>query len=808
MFWNALLDDLRLAARGLRRARGFTVVAVLTLGLAIGVLAGLYSVVHRVLLTPLPVVEPERLFHVSSSAPGSSMPEEFGLSREFLVHYAERSRLIEQIGSYSVFTNTLRLGDRAERIWMSAPSASLFPTLSVAPALGRWPNAEDRDPVVVISDRVWAEWFDRDPQVIGRQVEVFGAARSVVGVMPAEFRLPEEAVQLWFSRAITASDVERTGQFGLNLVVRARPGVDASTLAQEFTALARELPGRFGGSAAYAELMQQFRAVVRPLAEQVAGPFARPLWILLGAAALLLLIACANLANLFLVRAQARQRELAVRRALGAGRAHLLRLTLSESTLVALLAGVLALGLATVLLPLLLQVAPAELPRRSEVGIGVATVFAILGAALLASLLCGLLPAIKGAGVDLNSLREGGRGLTTRQHGLRQALVAGQAALALLLLVGAGLLMRSTHALLQVDPGYDPRQIYTFQIAPEQSQLKDASSYAQFHLGFLQRLAALPGVESAGIIENLPLNEGTSVVRARTEQMSVAVEDAALVNITYTAGDYFRSMDIGLLAGREFTVDDQQGRGHILVSRTAAERLWPGRDPIGQRLQREGQATWETVVGVVEDVLQDNLSSRPEPLIYLPLVGADPATSTVINSPAYVLKTARADVIGPEVRALLREVAPEAPLYREFTLEGLVRDSMTRLRFTLLTLGVAAGLALLLGAIGLYGVLSCMVVERTREIGIRVALGALPAQVRGMVVRQGARVVALGVAGGLATAALLGGALDSLLYGVNALDPFTYLVTALLLLLIGWLASAIPAHRAAALPPVLALRRE
>lgn len=803
-------SEARPLLRGLRNSSGYALTAVLMLALAAGVVAGLYTVVHQLLLTPLPYAEPQRLVYVAGTAPGSELTGEFGLSREFPVHYSERSQLLDGVATYSSFTNTLRADDRAERLWMSSASASLFATLGVAPALGRLPGPQDREVVVVLSDQLWAEWFNRDPTVIGRTVVLFGAARQVVGVMPPGFHFPQDNVLLWMSRQTMAADIQEVGSFENGMVARLKPGVSEAQLADELSVLARELPERFGGSTAYADTISKFRAVVRPLDVQLLGPYARPLWLLLGAGTLVLLIAGANLVNLYLIRAEGRQRELGVRRALGAQRLQLLRLQLTEALLIGAVAGVLAAALAAATLPLLLSMAPAEIPRLAGVQADGLTLGVALALAVCASLLAGLLAAWRGSAPELQRLREGGRGMTARQQWWRHGLVAGQSALALVLLIGAGLLLRSAQALREVDPGYDPSDLYTFQFAPEQAGLPrdDAAAWARFHQQFLQRLAALPGVERVGLIENVPLNEGTGTIKARSDEMAGPAASGALLNLTYTAGDYFRAMDIQVLAGRGFEAGDHEGRGSILVSERAARLLWPDADPVGRRLQREGQSQWDTVVGVVEDIQQSSLTGTPEPLIYLPLLGPDPATSEPLLSPGYVVKSRRADQIAADVRALVREVAPEAPIYRQFTMQQLVDDSMVQLTFTLLTLGIAAALALSLGAIGLYGVLSYGVAERTREIGVRMALGAPMPRVLRMIVVQGSRLVGLGVIIGLLVAAGLSQALGSLLYGVQAIDGYTYGLMALIMLAVGLIASYLPARRAAALDPMQALRRE
>ncbi len=801
--------DLRHAARALKRTPGFTVTAMVMLGLAIGATAGMFSVVNTVLLERLPYANPERLVHIAASAPGSEFPPEFGVAPEFLVQYREQSKLLEDVSTYNSFTSTLRTTDRVERVRMSWPTNAMFSTLGVQPVLGRLPLDDDEDRAVVLSYGLWNSWFGRDPSVLGRTLQVSGAERTVIGVMGPEFRFPDNDTTLWISSTIGPDDIETAGDFSIELVGRLAPGATPQMLADELTVLAQRLPERFGGTPAYARTIAQHRAVVRPLEEQMLGAVSRPLWVLLGATAIVLLIACANVANLFLVRTEGRHREMAMRRALGAARGRLMRLQMAEAVLVAGLAGVLAIVLAAVVLPIFLQAAPPGIPRLDQVGLSATSLLFTFIAAALSALICGGVPALRGSAPDLTRLRDGGRGTTGGRHWLRNGLVVAQTALALVLLIGSGLLLRSAYELKQVDPGYDTQDIFTFQIAPERPQLNDAHSFARFNLAFLDRLAALPGVQSAGLVENVPLNEGTGTTRLRTDATSAVAGEGTLVNFTYAAGDYFKTMGIAMLAGRPFTAEDHgNSRGNVVVSASAAKLLWPGRDPIGQRLQREGRTLWETVVGVTEDVLQENFQTPPQPVVYFPMVDPTPEGGRAISSPAYVIKTARADSIAADVRALVREVAPEAPMYRTYTMAGLVEESMVQLSFTLLTLGIAAGLALILGAVGLYGVLSYIVAARTREIGVRMALGARAAQVTTLVVAQGARVVGIGVAIGILVALAFTRSLGSLLYGVQPIDVATFVSMSLAMTAVGLIASYLPARKASNLDPIESLRRE
>jgi putative ABC transport system permease protein len=812
MSWNGWITDLRHGLRALRRSPGFTTMAVGTLGLAIGANAGIFSVVKTVLLDPFPYANVDRLVHIVASAPGSDYPPEFPVSSEFYLHYRERSRLIEDVSTYNSFTNTFRTPDRVERIRMSTPTSTLFSTLGARPILGRVPVDADEDRVVVISHALWSSWFGGDSSVIGRTYEIGGASRTVVGVMGPEFRFPEDGALLWLSGVIRPHDVNvgrfTSGPFGGPLVARLKPGVTPEMLARELTALARELPDRFGGSAAYARLISQHRAVVRPIDDELLGSTARPLWVLLAALGIVLLVACANVANLFLVRAEARQRDLAVRRAMGAGRAQLVRLQMAEAIVVAGLAGVLAAVLAMTTLPMILRAAPPGIPRLEDVHLDTATVLFTLGVAMLSAIVCGFAPATRASAPDLTRLREGGRGSTRARQWARDSLVVAQTAMALVLVIGSALLVRSFRALSSVDPGYETDNLFTFQIAPEGAHLVDAPAFARFHLDFMQRLRALPGVQSVGIVENVPLNEGTLSIALLTEDMPDDATSGVRLSLTWAAGDYFQTMGIDLLGGRTFEDrEHSESLGNVIVSRAAADRLWPRRNPIGRRIRVAGAEQWHTVVGVVEDVLQNDFRETPNALVYFPLVSSGP-TARPIASPAYVLKTPRAETIAAEVRALVREIAPTAPMYRVFTMAGLAADSMVQLSFTMLTLGIVSVLALILGVVGLYGVLSFVVAQRTREIGVRMALGAHPGQVRRMVVVQGSRVVGLGVAIGIAVALAVTRALDGLLYGVGAIDPLTFVGMGATMVAIGVMASYVPARRASSVDPIESLRGE
>ena len=797
--------DLAHGARALRRAPGFTVVAVATLGVSIAVNAGVFSVVDAVLLDPLPFPDADRLVQIMASAPGSDRRGEFSATADFYLQYRDEADLLEDIGAYNWFTSTVRADDRVERVAMSAVTTTFFSTLGVAPVLGRVPVPEDGVDVAVISHALWVTWFGADPAVIGRSYEIRNLTRTVIGVMGPEFRFPHELVVLWYPAPILEENVT-PGRGSRSLVGRMAPGVEHDDLQSQLETVARRLPERFGGPPEYARFFVHHRPVVRSVEEQLLGSVSQTLWVLLGSVGIVLLVACANVANLFLVRGENRQRDLVVRRAIGAGRSQLVRSQMAEALLVAGLGGTLAVFLARLSVPLLLEAAPGGIPRLDDVGLNGSTLLFTAVAALFAALVCGLVPALRASAPNLTRLRDVGRGSTRRRSWGRDGLVVAQTALALVLLIGSGLLVRSYWELRNVDPGYDVEDIFTFMIAPTGDHLVDGPSYARFHMAFMDRVAAMPSVESVGIVENLPLVERPQPIRIETLEMGNIAEGGTIVGRTWTGGEYFETMGIEVLRGRAFTDADHVSElGNAIISQSAADLLWPGEDPIGRRLRRQGSQLWETVAGVVEDVKQNNFRLAADPLIYLPLVGQTP-TSWIISSPGYAVKTAAADDIAPEVRALVRELAPNAPMYRVSTMETRSAEGMADLSFTMLILGIASMLTLVLGALGLYGVLSYVVAQRTQEIGVRMALGARAKQIQRMVVAQGTRVVMLGVAIGVLVAGSATRALRGLLFGIEAVDTVTFLGVSVTMLIVGLLASYLPARRASNVDPLESLR--
>jgi predicted permease len=804
------LRDAKHAFRSLLRSPSFFVISVATLALAIGAVAGMFNVVNTVLLKPLPFKNQEQLVFLQGTAPGSDLPEEFDLGLDFYTHYKDNSKLLDGIFTFGGGTSTFRTADRVERIQMAWPTNDMYATLGVRPQLGRLPVDADGDDVVLISDQMWGSWFGRDPNVIGKTYFVSDSMKRIIGVMPPEFQFPSDRTMLWVSTTVKLEDIN-PGDGGGVVVARMKPGVTLDQLQGELTTLARGMPDRFGGPPAYAKIISQFKARVSTMMDRVVSPAVKTsLWVLLGGVAVVLLIACANIANLFMVRAESRRRDSTVRRAIGASRVQLIRYQMTESLVVAFVAGVAAVGLSYVSLPMFLRAAPDNIPRLGEVTMNGQTLLAAFVLVLIVGVVCGIAPALRSSSPDLTALRDGGRGTTGRRQWGRDVLVVAQTALALVLLIGSALLIQSFNRLRHVDPGYTTRDIYTFQFAPDQPSLQDGPSVGRMHLDFMERLRGLPGVTDVGVVNNIPLDEGTPSFSTRSDVMR-GDADPLQINFNFTGGDYFKALGIDVLAGRTFTNNEAISPSrNIIISKSAADKLFPGMNALGHTVRPRfggSDSIPFTVVGIVGDVKQDDWRDSGEAVIYFSLTGPT-ADAWAMGSPAYVVKSTRAESMTKEVRALVREIAPEAPVYREYTMEFLAQRSMTQLSFTMLTLGVVSALALILGAVGLYGVLSYVVGQRTREIGVRMALGATKAAVRMEVVSQGAKVVLVGVVIGIFGALASTRVLATLLFDVKAVDPRVFVAMSAIMLGMGMLASYVPARRASRLDPIVALRND
>jgi predicted permease len=805
------LRDFKHAARGLLRAPGFTLVVVVTLALPIGANTAIFSVVKDVLLKPLPFPNGDRLVHIGGTAPGTDQPAELGVPDELYFEY-KGVQAIEDIGIYGTGSSTTRAEGNVDQLFVTQATPSVFTTLGAQPLIGRLPTDDDNDRVVVISHWMWQKWFNSDPAVLNKSYSFAGQTRAVIGVMKPEFRFPDERVAFWVPIAIRAAQVT-PGGFGPRAVARIKPGVTRDALVTELEPLARRVQQRLGGPAPYIKIMEHHHPVVKPLRDQLVGAIATPLWILLGTVGIVFLIACTNVASLFTVRTENRRRDLAVRRALGAGRGDLIRSQVSEAVLLAAAGGTAGALIAWAGVPVLVSAAPAAvsggfggapIPGLADARLDLITLLFTAAISGVAACAFGLLPAIRiSAGARLGSLLQSGRGIVGRRTLTRDTLVVVQTACALVLLVGSALLMRSFWRLSNVDAGYSTKDIFTFQIAASRPDLTDRSSMSRFQYTFMDRLKAVPGVESVGYITTLPLDEGAGQQNITTQKIVASGAEAPLVRAAGTGGAYFQTMGIDLLQGRYFErVEEEQGISNVIISKSAAALLFPGEDALGKlvRPATGNPDTWFTVIGVVEDVKIDDLRRQaPEPMVYLPAVSA---------SPAYVMKSTRAEKLEPEVRTIIRDVIPTSPMYRIFTMKRLADNAMAGLSFTTLMVSIAALLALVLGAVGLYGVLSYRVSQRAQEIGVRMALGAEATSVRWMFVWQGARVALIGVVAGAFAAWGLTRYIQTLLFGVERLDVTAFAGMSAVMLAAALVASYIPARRASRVNPVIALRSE
>ena len=637
---------------------------------------------------------------------------------------------------------------------MAFPTNDIYATLGVRPQLGRLPVPDDEDRVALISDRLWSTWFGRDPAVVGKTLlrlrrDAPGDRRHAAGV-----QLPERRdAALGGRRGPAGRGSSRAARRSRGRAHEAGRHARAARRRAHAALEGASRRASAGPPTTRGSSSSTARSWIRCSTASSARRPRTSLWVLLGAVTVVLLIACANVANLFLVRAEGRRRSLAVRRAIGASRAQLVRLQMTEAFLVALLAGGLAVILSAVTLPLFLRAAPEGIPRLGLVRLDLATLAAAFGLVVVAALACGAIPSLHASSPDLGRLRDGSRGSTGRRHLGRDVLVVGQTALALVLLIGSALLVQSFQRLRNVDPGYETADIYTFQFAPEQQRLTDGPAWGRFHLDFMDRLRALPGVTAVGVVNNIPLDEGTGTGRFLTDSMA-AEGGGALLDQNFSRRRLLPRDGDRRCCGDARSPPTKPSR-RTAASSSASRRprgCGPIGMPFGQRIRRTGDTPqWFTVVGVVEDVKQNDWRDAGEAVVYFPLTGPTP-TAWAMGSPAYVVKSPRAASLGREVRELVRQVAPEAPVYREFTMEFLAQRSMVQLSFTMLTLGVVSALAMILGAVGLYGVLAYVVAERTREIGVRMALGATAGAVRRLVVSQGAKVVLVGAVVGVVAA--------------------------------------------------------
>jgi putative ABC transport system permease protein len=793
-----LLQDIRYGLRSLRGSPGFTATAVITLALGIGANAAIFSVLNAVVLSPLPYDDPGRLVVVQSRYPFTlQLLEEFGDRVEGL-----------PLGGYTTKGLTLIDGGPPQAIPVGVVSGGHFSLLGRQPALGRdlAPNDETSgEPVVILSHGLWQSAFAGDPSILGRQIVLRGEDtehRTVVGVMPADYRPLVGPVRAWVPHRVERGSHDYADMYELTLIGRLAPEVTAVQAADRVRRAGEAIRAAIPDHLSEAQLAEL--QVTTLLASVVSG--VRPtMWILQAAVGIVLLIGCANVANLILARATYRSGEIAVRHALGAGRLRLVRQLLTESALLGLIGGAAGLLLANLVLGALLSRLPDGIPRTGEIRLDSDIVLASLALSLLASFLFGLVPAMRSTGASLQlHLHQSGRGTGAGRSRMSAGLVAAEIALSVVLVASAGLMLKSVWRLQQVEPGFRVEGVLTMRLLPPTLRYEDDADRQRYYDQVLDRVRAVPGVSSAEAIDVLPMKPGAIGLVFLAEGHE-PTEKATFASYRTLSAGYFKQMAIPIVHGRDFTDADRAGAVEVgILNRTMAERLWPAEDPIGKEIRWNVDEPWFTVVGVSADVKQDGLDGTPYSVIHRPY-----AQEAFRPNLYLTVRSARDPAaLTATVRAAVWEVDAEVPIVEIQTMPDVVRHSVRRRRFVAGLLGSTGILALLLAGIGVYGVMAYSVNRQTREIGIRMALGADRRVVLGGVLRRGAITALVGVVIGVAGALLTTRALSSLLFEVSATDPIVLAIVALFLALIALAASWLPARRAAAVDPMVALRNE
>jgi predicted permease len=812
---ETLWQDARYAFRALLKNPAFSVVAIVALALGIGANTAIFSVVNAVLLRPLPYHDPDRLVLVKESLPELGWSLLSASPAEFL-DYKQGNDVFSEIAAFTDISLNLTGQGEPRRIQAARVSASLFPLLGARPAAGRaFLEEEDeagKGGVVVLSHRIWQGQFGADPAIIGKGVKLDDKPYTVVGVMPPEFHFPyawtslADAAELWIPLALTEEEKKnRAGSFDYGVIGRLRPGVSLAGAEANIKAVAaraqEQHPEVYNGNV-------HVTVTVVGLRQDVVKGSRALLLILLGAVGLVLFISCANVANLQIARSTTRQKEIAIRSAVGATTARLVRQLLTESVMLALAGGGCGLLLAAWAVDLIARFGPRDVPRLHEVSLDSTVLGFTLAVSLLTGVLFGLAPALQSSRLDINeTLKEAGGRAGRGREGkrLRGSLVIFETALALVLLVGAGLLINSFARLIRVPPGFDPEGVVIARTTMPGARYPKRQQSKALYRQVTERLAALPGVESAAVASNLPLTGQWQIgfiIDGRPGNEYYEADGALVSN------DYFRAMGIRLIRGRPFTDDDREDAPPVVViNETMARSFWPGEDPIGQRVKWGGwgKDAWLTVVGVAADIKFSSLEAAPAPAIYMPIFQIPRARPGVV----FIARaSAGAEGLIPAVRGEIRAADEELPVYDLRTMKQVVAESVSQRRFSMTLLAAFAAAALLLAAIGLYAVISFSVTERTHEIGIRMALGASRGQVLKLVMGEGLSLILTGTLAGIAGALALTRLMSSLLYGVSATDFVTFAATSLVLAGVALGACFVPARRATKVDPMVALRHE
>ena len=811
---QTLWQDLRYGARMLLKQPGFTSVAVITLALGIGANTAMFSVINAVLLRPLPYHEPDRLVTIWEEMPQRGMYE-IPVSFANLLDWVDQTKTLDQISAYT-FTN-LNLSGVGEpaRLGAVRSSANLFSLVGAAPLLGRSflpeEDKEGANRVVIMGHALWQSRFGSDPGIVGKPLTLDNESYTVVGVMSSNFQFPvgfgylgkvlNDPIDLYVPLAATSAELRR-GHYSFFAIGRLKPGVTFEQARADMTTIEGRLEQQ------YPDGNTGFGIKLVPTQEQTVKEIRPALLVLLGAVAFLLLIACANIANLMLGRGASRQKEIAIRAALGASRLRVVRLLLSESVMLSLAGGCLGLLLAVWGTHALIALAPDNIPRLNEVGVDARVFGFTLAVSLVTGIVFGMVPALHAAKPDLNeALKEGLRGSMGSAAGkrTRSILVVVEVALSLMLLIGAGLMIKSFLRLQQMNLGFNPDHVLAVNLSLSGSRYPEDRQQVAFFQEALERLQSLPGIQSAGATTGLPLTLNLSGSDFRIEgHPDPETGKEMMINKRSVSPGYFRTLGIRLIKGRDFSDRDKSDASAAAIINDELARIYfPGEDPIGKRISFDDKQSWMSIVGIIADVKQLGLDSSAKPEVYFPyLQVAAPEMSLVIRTSSNPLSLAAA------LKSQIQMIDKDLPIDDAKTMQQLLAESSSGRRFNMLLLSVFAVVALVLAIVGIYGVMSYTVARRTHEIGIRVAVGAQPLDVFRMVIGQGMKLAIIGVAFGLVGAFGLTRLMTTMLFGVEPTDPATFVSIAVLLTVVAWVACYIPGRRATKVDPLVALRYE
>jgi putative ABC transport system permease protein len=814
--WESIFEDLRYAIRQLRRSPGFTIVILLTLAIGIGANTLIFSVTDALMLKPLPYKDADRLAILWLRSPGIGIPQDWPSPGQYHDIKAQ-NRVFDETAIAIGEGHTLTGLSKAMKVDGIEASSSLLPMFDAKPLLGRIFLPEEDRPgghdTVVLTYGLWKQAFGGDTNIVGRTITLDAKPRIVIGVLPQEFKLNHEVVptiggidkpEIFLPLPMDAKQELDYGPEDFNILARLKPGVTMEQAQSDIGLIAERHRVERHRDAS-------FTISVVPLIDQVVGNVRSSVLILLGAVGLVLLIACTNVANLLLSRAAGRQKEIALRTALGAGRMRLVMQLLTESVLLSLLGGVAGLGLSACGLIVVRRIHPGNIPRLDEMGLDFRVLIFTLGISLLTGIAFGLAPALRSSRVDLvSTLKAGGRsssggGLSVRHDKLRGALVIAELAVSLTLLAGAGLLIRSFVQLLKVPPGFKPDGVVSMQVSASGPEYKDHARRIQFYETLSQRVHNLPGVTGEGIVSTLPLTASVSWGGMQIEgYVPPANQPELQVDMRDANAEYFQTMQIPLEAGRLFaSTDTEKSQPVALVDEKMAKRFWPKGDAIGKRIRHGDQSRWLTVVGVVGLVKQYGLDIDTRMVVYFPHSQAPDGTMFVVAR-----TTGDAAQLANSVVEQVHGIDQNVPVFDVATMQERVHDSVARQRFAMTMLGAFAGFAMILAAIGVYGVMSFLVTQGTSDIAIRMALGARRESILSLVFQQGMALALIGIAAGLAGAFCLTRVMSTLLFGVSSTDPLTYAGVVALLTLATLAACYFPARRAMRVDPMVALRYE